>query len=145
MFGRYLSGIVAIMAVVCFAMLTQSETGTDALVVLPDAPDAPSPDLNPQLPDPDDWNIVSYGPNLPSGAYLDLPNQYKPANCCPNCGYRLQPANYYGACGCQSQTYSCYGSCGGGYGIFGNQARPFWQRGPLRRLLSFPFRRRGCW
>jgi len=116
--NRVLFPIVAIMAVACFAIVTQSETISTTPDGMIDLPNTPIPidlvDLNSRPANPADWRIVATGPDLAGGAYLDCPR--------------------YGQ-GC----YDC--SCvSGGYGVFGNRARPFWCRGPVRRLISFPFR-----
>ena len=104
-------------------------------------------------PGPDQWRVVSYGPNIPGGAYVNppqvedkrfcsgcgycMPNATEPNYYCPNCGKRLN-ANMPKRSGsqsyssCQTSSYSCGGGyAGGGYGVFGLRARPFCERRPF--------------
>jgi len=122
MSNRILLSIVAIMAVACFAIIAESDTTTT-----PDqAIDLPAPvDLaivTPTPPNPDDWQIVSTGPNLAGGAYLD----------CPTYGYR---GGYYRNrcdCSCQCGPLGRVQHCTGR-----------WFPGKMvLRVISAPFRRR---
>jgi len=126
MLNKYLFVAAVVGVLICVNMFSTSQSS-----VLP----MPSPNpsdlaiVNPAPPSLNDANIVSVGPNF-SGASMYEPTWTMQTQ---------QPQPYY------YQSGNCSHRCGGGYGIYGNRCRPFWCRGPLRRLISFPFRRHRCW
>jgi len=139
MLPKYLIALVVLGVVVVGALATQ-EDGTAGPAVVPNtAPPIWNLAINDTPPGPEDRRIVSCGPDLPYGAYQHRRDYYLDDR-----GYSYHDVRLWNCRQRATCTHSHGQSCGGGYGIWGNRCRPFWCRGPLRRIISFPFRRHRC-
>jgi len=137
MLPKYLI-VLAVIGVVIVGALAMSDDAATAGPATPaNAPPVWNIAINEAPPGPADRRIVSCGPDLPYGAYQHRRDYYRDEGAYGYHGVRLWN------CRQVQPAQGCRHSCGG-YGIYGNRCRPFWCRGPLRRIISFPFRRHRC-